>query len=221
MNTKIYALIIASVLIFSGCNQTQKTVDEQAGKNESTVKNETIDPLNPNLASADELKKYLDSDLVEVVVMARPFISLSEYIDLLSTKLSDQELKEVCQYVFLPINLNTADKREMLLVPGVGEKMAHEFDEYRPYRSIAQFRREIGKYVSEEQVATYEKYVFVPVDLNNASKEEILSIPGVGKKMLHEFEEYRPYTSIEQFRREIGKYVDENELKRLERYVTL
>ena len=221
MNTKIYALIIASVLIFSGCNQTQKTVDEQAGKNESTVKNETIDPLNPNLASTDELKKYLDSDLVEAVVMVRPFISPSEYIDVLSTKLSDQELKEVCQYVFLPINLNTADKREMLLVPGVGEKMAHEFDEYRPYRSIAQFRREIGKYVSEEQVATYEKYVFVPVDLNSASKEEILSIPGVGKKMLHEFEEYRPYTSIEQFRREIGKYVDENELKRLERYVTL
>jgi len=39
--------------------------------------------------------------------------------------------------------------------------------------------------------------------------------------MLREFKEYRPYTSIEQFRREIGKYVNAKEVARLERYVTL
>jgi len=46
-------------------------------------------------------------------------------------------------------------------------------------------------------------------------------IPGVGGRMAHEFEEYRPYSNIEQFRREIGKYVDEAEVARLEQYVTL
>ncbi len=40
-------------------------------------------------------------------------------------------------------------------------------------------------------------------------------------KMVHEFEEYRPYSSMEQFRREIGKYVDDDEVARLESYVTL
>jgi hypothetical protein len=39
--------------------------------------------------------------------------------------------------------------------------------------------------------------------------------------MLHEFKEYRPYKAIEQFRREIGKYVDKREVARLERYVTI
>jgi hypothetical protein len=39
--------------------------------------------------------------------------------------------------------------------------------------------------------------------------------------MLHEFKEYRPYTSMEQFRKEIGKYVGEDEVARLERYVTI
>ena len=39
--------------------------------------------------------------------------------------------------------------------------------------------------------------------------------------MAHEFEEYRPYTSMEQFRREIGKYVDDDEVARLDQYVTL
>jgi len=39
--------------------------------------------------------------------------------------------------------------------------------------------------------------------------------------MEHEFEEYRPYTNIERFRREIGKYVDAAEVARLERYVEI
>jgi hypothetical protein len=39
--------------------------------------------------------------------------------------------------------------------------------------------------------------------------------------MLREFKEYRPYTNIEQFRREIGKYVSKDEVARLERYVLI
>ena len=63
--------------------------------------------------------------------------------------------------------------------------------------------------------------LWLPLDLNTASDEEILLIPGVGDRMLHEFEEYRPYENIEKFRREIGKYVDDTELARLERYVAI
>jgi radical SAM superfamily enzyme with C-terminal helix-hairpin-helix motif len=86
---------------------------------------------------------------------------------------------------------------------------------------MAQFRKEIGKYVDDKEVARLEQYVFVPISLNTASDEDILSIPGIGQRMLGEFKEYRPYKSIEQFRREIGKYVDETEVARLERYVTV
>lgn len=37
--------------------------------------------------------------------------------------------------------------------------MVRKFEEYRPYVSIQQFRREIGKYVDEAMVAAYEQYV--------------------------------------------------------------
>ena len=57
------------------------------------------------------------------------------------------------------------------------------------------------------------------VNLNTATDEEILLIPGMGKRMLHEFKEYRPYTSLAQFNREIGKYVNDTELARLAQYV--
>jgi radical SAM superfamily enzyme with C-terminal helix-hairpin-helix motif len=86
---------------------------------------------------------------------------------------------------------------------------------------MAQFRREMGKYVDDKEVARMEQYVFVPINLNTASDEDILTIPGLGQRMLREFKEYRPYKSMEQFRREIGKYVDKKEVARLERFVTI
>jgi DNA uptake protein ComE-like DNA-binding protein len=61
----------------------------------------------------------------------------------------------------------------------------------------------------------------VPININTATDAEILKIPGVGPRMLREFKEYRPFTSIEQFRREIGKYVDKAEVARLEKYIVI
>jgi DNA uptake protein ComE-like DNA-binding protein len=59
------------------------------------------------------------------------------------------------------------------------------------------------------------------VNINTATDAEILAIPGMGPRMLREFKEYRPYTSIEQFRREMGKYVDKAEVARLEQYIEI
>ena len=61
----------------------------------------------------------------------------------------------------------------------------------------------------------------VPVNINTATDAQILAIPGVGPRMLREFKEYRPWTSVAQFRREIGKYVDKTEVARLEQYIVI
>ena len=132
-----------------------------------------------------------------------------------------EQREEVYQHVFRAIDLNSASDSEIMLIPGMSGRLAHEFEEYRPYRSLEQFRREIGKYVDADEVARLEQYVFIPLNLNEASADDIASIPGMTPKMVHEFEEYRPYRSMEQFRREIGKYVDPDEVARLESYVTL
>lgn len=70
-------------------------------------------------------------------------------------------------------------------------------------------------------VARLEQYTFIPIDLNTAPDSAILSIPGAGPRVLREFEKYRPYRSIEKFRREMGKYWNKREVARLERYVTI
>ncbi|MCH9647831.1 MAG: hypothetical protein K0U98_06300 [Deltaproteobacteria bacterium] len=184
---------------------------------------ESSELLNPNRAGEDELTElpHVDAAKAELILKQRPFASISEMQSAVFPELIPVQQDELYRRLFIPLNLNTASREEILLIPGVGGRMAHEFEEYRPYRALAQFRREIGKYVDDKEVARLAQYVFVPIDLNTASDEAILSIPGVGDRMLHEFKEYRPYKSIEQFRREIGKYVDAKELARLERYVTL
>ena len=179
--------------------------------------------VNPNLAGEEELLalQHVNPGLVSKIVDQRPFLSMLDLHALLSRSLNEDQLRELCAKLFVSINLNSASRDEILLVPGVGPRIAHEFEEYRPYRALAQFRREIGKYVDDDEVARLEQFVFVPINLNTASDDDILSIPGIGSRLLHEFKEYRPYRAIEQFRREIGKYVDDDEVARLERYVVV
>lgn len=179
--------------------------------------------VDPNIATERELAAlpHLTPALAKGMVERRPFQSMTELNTYLGSSLSKEQLTELYRKMFIHLNLNTASREEILLIPGVGNRMLHEFEEYRPYRGLAQFRREIGKYVDDEELDRLTGYVFVPINLNVASDADILTIPGVGNRMLREFKEYRPYDNIARFRREIGKYVDEKEVARLERYVTI
>ena len=180
--------------------------------------------LDPNLATEAELRALpgMSPALAQRVVASRPLLRAAQFDSLLAGGgLKPEARTAVYRRLWAPINLNTARRADILLIPGVGARMAHEFEEYRPYRNLAQFRREIGKYVDKAEVARLEQYVFVPIRLNTATDAEILSIPGVGRRMLGEFKEYRPYRNRAQFRREIGKYVNARELARLESYVVV
>ncbi len=179
--------------------------------------------LNPNLAGEDELGSVpgITADVAAAVVGGRPYLRAADVHAVLSGAIGDDAAMAAYESLWLPINLNDVTNDEILLIPGVGDRMAHEFEEYRPYDGMGEFRREIGKYVDEEEVERLAQYVYVPIDLNSATREEIMAVPGMTERMAHEFEEYRPYTDLDQFRREIGKYVDEDEVARFERYVTL
>jgi len=174
--------------------------------------------LNANLATESDLIALgLSSELVTKLLAARPFLTMADF----NVNIAEENTEELFKKLFVPFNLNTTAEKDFKMIPGVGDKMAHEFEEYRPYTSVLQFKREIGKYVDENEVARYLDYVFVPVELNTATENDIKALPGVGDKMTHEFLEYRPYKNLAQFRKEIGKYVDDKELSRLERFVYL
>jgi DNA uptake protein ComE-like DNA-binding protein len=120
------------------------------------------------------------------------------------------------------IDPDAATREQLLTIPGVNATTADALVASRPYQSMVAVDRVLARAnLSEQQRDTIYTRLWKPIDLNTASKEEILLIPGVGPKIQREFEEYRPYRSIERFRREIGKYVRPEEVARLERYVTV
>lgn len=98
------------------------------------------------------------------------------------------------------LNLNTATEEEFkAAIPGLGDRMVHEFEEYRPYRSIQQFRKEMAKYVKPEQIAEYEKYVFVPVVPNESDAATLQQIPGLDATEAQALIAGRPYASDDAF----------------------
>jgi DNA uptake protein ComE-like DNA-binding protein len=180
--------------------------------------------LDPNIASEQQLAGLpnMTPAIAKALVEKRPFMSITDLnAFLLAQKLTKEQAAEFYRKAFVHLNLNTATRDEILLVPGIAQKMAHEFDEYRPWKTWAQFDKEIGKYVGKAETDRLKQYVFIPVNLNTATDEDILSIPGAGQKMVHEFKEYRPWKTKEQFDKEIGKYVGPKETARLWRYVVI
>ena len=188
----------------------------QVGKSQGVV--------DANTAQEQDLAKMpnMTPAIAKALVGARPFKSITELNTfLIGQGLTQDQAMQFYEKAFVHINLNTATPEEILLVPGAGKRMVREFAEYRPWKSWAQFDKEIGKYVGAAGAAKLAQYCFIPVNLNTATDEDILSIPGAGQRMVREFKEYRPWKSYAQFDKEIGKYVGQKETDRLKRYVVI
>lgn len=179
------------------------------------------DILNPNMASESELSALpgMTGDLVDAIIAARPFATNLELDATIGDALTDDQKAALRAELYLPMDLNSASREELQLMPGMTNRWMREFNEYRPYADLAEFRREMSKYTDEAGVAELEQYVFVPMDLNSASNEDFETIPGMTSRWLREFNEYKPYEDMAEFHREMGKYADEAEVGRLARYV--
>ena len=180
--------------------------------------------IDPNITSEKELLSLpsMTPAIVKGILDKRPFMGITELNTfLLSQNLTQQQAEDFYRKAFVHVNLNTGTRDEIMRIPGAGARMAREFAEYRPWKSWAQFDKEIGKYVGQQETDRLKQYVFIPVNLNTATDDDILSIPGAGTRMVREFKEYRPWKSQAQFDKEIGKYVGAKETTRLWRYVVI
>lgn len=166
----------------------------------------------PNMTPAI-VKGFLDRRPFATIVEANAFLA--------SQGLTPAQAEALYRKAFVHVNLNTGTPEEIILIPGAGKRMVREFAEYRPWKAWAQFDKEISKYVGQPETDRLKQYVFIPVNLNTATDDDILSIPGAGNRMVREFKEYRPWKTQQQFEKEIGKYVGAKEVARLWRYVVI
>lgn len=138
------------------------------------------------------------------VVAAEPTVVLAEP----TTAAVEPTPTTAAEVSMSKLNLNTASGDDYLkAIPGFASRMVREFLEYRPYVSIQQFRREIGKYVDDAVVAEYEKYVYVPVDVNESDAATVQQLPGVDATIAEQLIAGRPYESSDAFLVKLAGFV--------------
>jgi DNA uptake protein ComE-like DNA-binding protein len=129
------------------------TAHAQVGKSQGVV--------DANTAPEADLAKmpHMTPAIAKALVGVRPFKSITELNTfLIGQGLNQKQAMELYEKAFVHINLNTATDDEILLVPGAGTRMVREFKEYRPWKSWAQFDKEIGKYVGPKATAKLSHY---------------------------------------------------------------
>lgn len=118
------------------------------------------------------------------------------------------------------MDLNGIPEGTLAALPGMTPAIAKAVVARRPFPTIVEANAFlVEQKLTPAQIASLYEKAFVHVNLNTATGAEILLVPRAGKRMVREFEEYRPWVNFTQFDKEIGKYVDQAEVNRLKQYV--
>src|SRR5688500_16814831 len=112
------------------------------------------------------------------------------------------ELAPVSERGFLDPNLATA--AALTALPGMSDSVTLAVIAGRPYSSMITLDRVLARHMTSAWRDSVYARVWIPLDLNTASSDEIMLIPGVDSRLRQEIEEYRPYDGVEEFRRDIG-----------------
>jgi DNA uptake protein ComE-like DNA-binding protein len=156
------------------------------------------------------------------IVARRPFASITELNTfLLGQGLTQEQANAFYGKAFVPINLNTATSEEILLVPGAGRRMTHEFAEYRPWKTYAQFNREIGKYVGAEATARLAQYTFIPMNANTVSAADLQTVAGVTPALVQAIQAGRPFKTAADLEAAVAKGSSAPEARRVARFLVV
>jgi DNA uptake protein ComE-like DNA-binding protein len=119
--------------------------------------------INLNTATADEILLVPGAGRRMALEFAeyRPWKTYEQFAKEIGKYVGAERAAALAQYTFIPVNLNTASDADILSIPGAGPRMVREFKEYRPWKTKAQFEKEIGKYVGVKEVARLWRYVVI------------------------------------------------------------
>jgi DNA uptake protein ComE-like DNA-binding protein len=120
------------------------------------------------------------------------------------------------------VDFNTATAEQLAALPNMTPAAVKAITDGKPFMSIVDLNKAlVAAGLTAEQAAALYAKAFVHVNLNTGTPDEILLIPGAGRRMVREFDEYRPWVNWAQFDKEISKYVGQKETDRLWRFVII
>jgi DNA uptake protein ComE-like DNA-binding protein len=151
---------VVSALEFDQFLREQKLTPDQARE----VYGKAFVHINLNTAAREEflLVPGAGSRMAREFAEYRPWTSWAQFDKEIGKYVGAQETQRFKQYMFIPLDLNTASDADLLTIPGAGPRMVKEFKEYRPWKTRAQFDKEIGKYVGTPETARFWRYFVIP-----------------------------------------------------------
>jgi len=161
--------------------------------------------------------------IVKGLLDKRPFASITEVNTyLLSQGLTAEQATAVYEKAFVHLNLNTCTPEEILLIPRA-RRMRIEFPEYRPWKTVAQFDKEIGKYVGQTpgELDRLKSYVFIPLSANAAADADFMTIPMLTPAILKAIKDGQPWSSADQLEAAIAKATNAKDAARIRRYLVV
>jgi len=196
MSMKVARLFCAALLIAASAAAPAAQVGKSQGVSDINTMTEA------NVAALPGL----NATVAKALVAKRPFTSITELnAFLLSQGLTQEQATAIYPKAFVHINLNAATVDEIMLVPNAGRRMSREFPEYRPWKTYAQFDKEIGKYVGPDATAKLAQYTFIPMNANTAADADLLSVPGADQAWADKVKKGRPYKTAADLEKVAGK----------------
>ena len=210
-----FAAIAALSLAASG------TASAQLGRQQGLVE--------PNVAADSTMLAIpgMAAHTVDALKGARPILSAVALDSILAShQLTKPQRAAIYPKMFVHVDVNRGTDAETMLIPGMDAKKLAAIKAGRPWKSFDTFSAAMTKAANAGEAARLEQYFFIPIDLNTFTEPIMDSFASIGvgtRQWKREFAEYRPWKSMEQFERDIGKYLRARptELKRLQRYVVI
>jgi DNA uptake protein ComE-like DNA-binding protein len=187
-----------------------------------------IDPTNPDADTFQQLPG-LDADEAAELAGGGPYADDAAFLAALAPLVSAEQAALAPSYLvsasapavtWVKYDINAISPEQILSIPGAGEQMTHEFAEYRPYTTIDQFRAEIGKYVDDDLIAGYERYVYVPIAPNDADEATLRQLPGVGEDRAAALVAGQPYADDAAFLSALAGQVSAEQAELAAAYLT-
>ena len=216
-----YRIAFSTALTLAALATIARPAQAQLGKQQGLVE--------PNVAADSTMAAlpHLNAAIAQSLKEARPILGIVALDSILASKgLSKPQRTELYGKAFVHVDVNRGTDAEFLLIPGVDAKKLTAIKSGRPWKTFEQFQAAITKATNAAEATRLEQYVFIPIELNTFTEPTMDTFASIGvgtRQWKREFAEYRPWTSMEQFDREISKYLRSrpNELYRLKRYVII
>lgn len=114
---------------------------------------------------------------------------------------------------------NEATRGELLSIPGMNDGATDAVIAGRPHDDMRSVDAALAQHLTQAERAAVYEHLWIPIDLNTASEEVILMIPGIGVRRLEIIQSQGPYDGVADFRRQMREHVDDATVAIWEKYI--